>query len=278
MAEVLWSSPKGRDYADFTRRMAGHYGRLDALGVNYHVPAPAGFAPRNFLLADTAQVRLSAPVSEAVVRYTLDGTDPTADSPKYERPLTVSGRPPAELRARLELPDGRLGTVACGRFETRALREPVSPEGLTKGVRWSWFKIDPNEELDRLPPTATASGRVDRFEVPAPVPGEDGLMVWSGFVEVRRDGVYSFACAARGWNYLWIGDERVVANNVRAPAADLEGPVALKRGWHPVTVAAVLRGGDFVRVSAAGPGMPKQEIPAKRLKSEGEKLTTDKHG
>jgi hypothetical protein len=62
----------------------------------------------------------------------------------------------------------------------------------------------------------------------------------------------------------------VVANNVRAPAADLEGPVALKRGWHPITVAAVLRGDDFLRVSAAGPGMPKQEIPAKRLKA-GEK-------
>lgn len=269
MAEVLWSPPKGRDYADFTRRMAGHYGRLDALAVNYHVPAPGGFAPRNILLEDQVRVPLSSAVAGAAIRYTLDGSDPAAGSPRYEQPLEITGRPPTELRARLELPTGRLGTVAKGRFETRALREPVSAEGLIKGIRWSWYKIDPAEELDRLPPAAAATGRVERFELPDPAPGEDGLMVWSGFVEAPRDGVYTFACAARGWSYLWIGDERVVANNVRAPAVDLEGPVALKRGWHPITVAAVLRGGDFLRVSVVGPGTPKQEIPAKRLKSEG---------
>ena len=41
-AEVAWSdlpAPAERDYADFERRMAAHYGRLDALGVGYRPPA-----------------------------------------------------------------------------------------------------------------------------------------------------------------------------------------------------------------------------------------------
>ncbi|MEE4423282.1 beta-N-acetylhexosaminidase [Streptomyces bugieae] len=40
-AEVAWSrlpAPADRDYQDFTRRMAAHYGRLDALGVDYRPP------------------------------------------------------------------------------------------------------------------------------------------------------------------------------------------------------------------------------------------------
>ncbi|MFD7899129.1 beta-N-acetylhexosaminidase [Streptomyces sp. NPDC059743] len=40
-AEAVWSSlpaPVERDYADFERRMAGHYRRLDALGVEYRPP------------------------------------------------------------------------------------------------------------------------------------------------------------------------------------------------------------------------------------------------
>ncbi|SCF69038.1 MULTISPECIES: beta-N-acetylhexosaminidase [unclassified Streptomyces] len=40
-AEAVWSSlpaPMERDYADFERRMAGHYRRLDALGVEYRPP------------------------------------------------------------------------------------------------------------------------------------------------------------------------------------------------------------------------------------------------
>lgn len=41
-AEVAWSAlpaPAERDFADFERRMAVHYGRLDALGVGYRPPA-----------------------------------------------------------------------------------------------------------------------------------------------------------------------------------------------------------------------------------------------
>ncbi|MEV1066376.1 beta-N-acetylhexosaminidase [Streptomyces sp. NPDC050263] len=41
-AEVAWSSlpaSRERDFADFERRMAPHYGRLDALGVGYRPPA-----------------------------------------------------------------------------------------------------------------------------------------------------------------------------------------------------------------------------------------------
>ncbi|MEU5478979.1 beta-N-acetylhexosaminidase [Streptomyces mirabilis] len=40
-AEVAWSAlpaPAERDFADFERRMAAHYGRLDALGVAYRPP------------------------------------------------------------------------------------------------------------------------------------------------------------------------------------------------------------------------------------------------
>ncbi|MFE2161057.1 beta-N-acetylhexosaminidase [Streptomyces lydicus] len=40
-AEVAWSrlpAPADRDYQDFTRRMAVHYARLDALGVDYRPP------------------------------------------------------------------------------------------------------------------------------------------------------------------------------------------------------------------------------------------------
>ena len=40
-AEVAWSrlpAPADRDYQDFTRRMAAHYTRLDALGVEYRPP------------------------------------------------------------------------------------------------------------------------------------------------------------------------------------------------------------------------------------------------
>jgi hexosaminidase len=279
MAEVLWSPSKNRDFAAFTRRMGDHYLRLDNQRVNFRIPTPGGFASRNVLTAAGESVHLTSPIPGAVIRYTLDGTDPTALSPRCTGPLHVTGQPPTELRARLEMPvahpgpnqpAGRLGPLARGTFETRPFRES-EPTGPTKrGVVWRFYRLDGAAGDDRLPPHPDAGGWVERFRMPEPAPSTDGLMVWSGYVEVPRDGVYTFTCAARGWNYLWIGDERVVANNTVGQALDQEGPIALGRGRHSITVLAVLRGGDFLRVSISGPGMPKQEIPAKRLKSEPE--------
>ncbi len=40
MAEVLWTPPERRDYADFRARLDDHLKRLDALGVNYRRPKP----------------------------------------------------------------------------------------------------------------------------------------------------------------------------------------------------------------------------------------------
>jgi len=40
MAEVLWSQPENKDYADFRRRLASHLVRLDKQGVKYRNPEP----------------------------------------------------------------------------------------------------------------------------------------------------------------------------------------------------------------------------------------------
>lgn len=42
MAEVAWSDPKQRDYADFLQRMRTHAKRLDAMDVNYRPLPPVG--------------------------------------------------------------------------------------------------------------------------------------------------------------------------------------------------------------------------------------------
>ncbi|MCE5250265.1 beta-N-acetylhexosaminidase [bacterium] len=43
LAEVVWTPPERRNWADFSRRMEVHYRRLDALGVDYFTPyTPVG--------------------------------------------------------------------------------------------------------------------------------------------------------------------------------------------------------------------------------------------
>lgn len=54
------------------------------------LPAPAASVPSYTLFKDSLTVELSCPDKNAAIYYTTDGTEPTAESTKYTRPITVS--------------------------------------------------------------------------------------------------------------------------------------------------------------------------------------------
>lgn len=95
LAEVLWSPKPKRTYKEFEGRLLAHFALLDVKGVNYSRsifqikssvrPAPSGSG----LLVD-----LSSPFGEGGIRYTTDGSAPSADSRHYTGPIAVaaSGR------------------------------------------------------------------------------------------------------------------------------------------------------------------------------------------
>lgn len=88
MSEVLWSAPKERNYPAFYQRVQQQYDALDAFGVAYG--------------AETIPVRIEAYTSPASINvkmnkgtadldlhYTLDGTNPTTKSERYEGALPI---------------------------------------------------------------------------------------------------------------------------------------------------------------------------------------------
>ena len=98
VAEVAWSGTKQRRWPDFLQRLVPMFARYRAFGLNYadSVFAPAAQISRS---ADGFSVILSNQEQGAVgeIRYTLDGSDPSAESALYASPLAaVSG---TELRA-----------------------------------------------------------------------------------------------------------------------------------------------------------------------------------
>ena len=75
LAEIGWSAKEHKDYTDFYSRMVNkHYDRLYAMGIAFRVEPPK-------VIYEDAQLKVSLPYPSAVVRYTMDGTEPTATSP-----------------------------------------------------------------------------------------------------------------------------------------------------------------------------------------------------
>ena len=77
LAEIGWSAKEHKDYTNFYSRMVNkHYDRLHAMGIAFRVEPPK-------VVYEDAQLKVSLPYPSAVVRYTMDGTEPVATSNVY---------------------------------------------------------------------------------------------------------------------------------------------------------------------------------------------------
>lgn len=89
LSEIQWTQPQFKDYGDFLERMPKMFDIYDIYGYNY---ARHLFDVKANFLPDTAAGTLTVTLStldRANIHYTLDGTKPSANSPKYTGPLTL---------------------------------------------------------------------------------------------------------------------------------------------------------------------------------------------
>ncbi len=90
MAEALWTPAGQKDWDSFRRRMTKQYRRFESLGVNYaksqfNVYFDVAIDPDNF----NATYSLVSDAAGLDMRYTLDGSDPTASSTLYDSPFEL---------------------------------------------------------------------------------------------------------------------------------------------------------------------------------------------
>ncbi len=87
LSEVLWSDSVNRDYENFTERFEAHRPKLDMMDVNYsrsiyQVSINIEKVEKSFRVTLEGQTK-------GEIRYTLDGSKPTKDSPIYGEPLFI---------------------------------------------------------------------------------------------------------------------------------------------------------------------------------------------
>ncbi|GGD77695.1 hypothetical protein GCM10011514_47020 [Emticicia aquatilis] len=84
LSEVTWTPSINKNFADFGRRLEAHFKRLEVLKVNY---AKSIFDVKETATPNkntqTVEVKLEPYVRDAQVRYSLDFSKPTANSPIF---------------------------------------------------------------------------------------------------------------------------------------------------------------------------------------------------
>ena len=147
LAELGWSPAGTRNWHGFLQRMPAELARYRALGIGY---ADGAFAPA-FRVAAGAhggfKVGLSNQTGFGTIRYTTDGSVPTAHSARYVRPLT--------------LPTGitlRAASFAADGFELAAPRTQVLDEATLLGRDGSALGTCSGQPVSRLDGRSPARG------------------------------------------------------------------------------------------------------------------------
>lgn len=109
MAEVCWTEPENKDFADFAERLDYHFGRLDGWDINYakHLYDPV--MRKKILPNGNLEVTLFNQGPQNDIRYRLDGKAPTEKDPLYEGALELDQN--AEFRARAFLNEGSFSNL-----------------------------------------------------------------------------------------------------------------------------------------------------------------------
>lgn len=239
MAEVLWSPRDQRDWDSFLRRLGPQFATLDRLGVGYRIPEVAGLEDDMLLLEPQVRLQLFSPVDGALIRYTTDGSEPQAQSPRYDGPidLPISAQG-TRVSARLFLPDGRIGPVAAATFTHGTLRPATKPKAaLEPGLQRGYYeaaRMRSAADVEGL--TATRSGTAMQVAIPDDARAEHFGLRFTGLLRVPADGVYRFLLGSDDGALLQVDGRTVVDRDGEQTGDASSGSIALAAGLHTVVL------------------------------------------
>ncbi len=208
---------------------------------------------------DSTMVNLSTPFPGATVRYTLDGTEPTGDSPLFEKAFPVSQT--TAIKAAPFCADQPAGPT------TKMTVRKLIPRGAVKagetklGLRCLYYE----GEWTKLPnfDSVKAANEIvaDAVVIPSIARPEDYGLVFKGYISISEDGVYEFGINSDDGSALIVGDSLLCDNDGIHGNREIAGKIALKVGMHPIEVRMFqCKGSQALNLYITGPGIPKREL------------------
>lgn len=261
LAEVTWTDKKLLNFENFLGRLAYQYGRYDAMKLNYRQPDLEGGFNGTHVFTDSIQVKIINPRLNSEIHYTLDGSEPTMQSPSYREPFFLTES--AVLKAREFLPDGTKGRVRTGIYDKQELYKSVNTDNIKSGLFYQYVEGKYNSTSEIPLDKFERSGVLNNIVFPQNHRKLFFAVIYSGFIQIQDNGVYTFYCETNDGSQLYIGDKLVVDHGGLHPAEEKSGSIALQAGYHPIKVIYFQNAGSsFIKISYRGPKVEKHEIPA----------------
>jgi len=236
VAETAWTPLEKKDFPDFCTRLDAACARLEAQGVAYHIPLPEqpGGSCSQIAFRDSTELVFTTSRPMAMV-YTLDGSEPTAASARYEGPIKV--KKSGMLRIATLTSYGKLSavrTIVLEKMKPIPALTPEQPEGIRCRTTMGAFRIPYDISQDAVWTPAQVKKLRD---IPKLYP-QDYTMQNPTFYAAEAEGYFKVS-STDTWYFstlydeLWIDGRLVVDNRAEVKKNYRhDGTLVLEKGLH----------------------------------------------
>ena len=259
VAEVAWSPMAARNWDNFLARLPAQLRRYRALGIGYSDGAFAADikidgGANTVLSGSPAKIALGNQTDFGQIRYTIDGSEPTLESPRYSTAFSVTL--PVTVKAAVFTEDGKpLAATRSRHFDRQAL---LSVD--TQGLR----NCHDGGPLGLRVPLLPDMQSIDTSDKGTPVYNVDLFYACWTYPQARLDGVAAIRVdAARLARNYGLAHDQSKVHQYPSSAGAPQGELEVLRGCDGETLVKVpLPVGDNVgeRFTLEAPLPPREGI------------------
>lgn len=241
LSEIGWTNVDRKNFDDFARRINNAYVRLDEHAVNYHIPQPEQPNGSCNFVAFVDSISLEFKTTRPVkMVYTIDGTEPTAQSVEYTAPLTFTET--TTLKIASALPSGKLSPVRTIQVEKQTLAPAKEVAKTTPGLNMQVFdgmylNVEALKSANVQPKTTKVIRETKELrEQVQTIESMRGVKQYAavaeGYVNIPEDGVYYISSDLEE---VWIDGKLLINNGGEVKRFSRhDNSVALAKGLHEI--------------------------------------------
>jgi alpha-L-fucosidase len=228
---------------------------------------PPVIAAEQSIFIDTMSVSMTSDRSNVEIRFTTDGSMPTAESPVARDRVLIGSS--SIVSARCFRKGVAVSDSSCASYRKVVPWKDRQPKHPTNGLIYAYYEGDWDSLPDFRSLKPAKEGELEGIDFSPRRDEEHFGFVYRGYIDIPKEGVYTFHLASDDGSRLFIDDSLVVDHDGLHSASEKKGAAALAAGYHKFRLEYFEKtGGDELKLSWSGAGMKKQVVPDERFFNE----------